>query len=99
MDKFLSYHPATYQIIYDRLFNRKFDNSKIAKYINVEDFTLFDQGLKECLEKFLENPKFKNIDWRAEALKDRRTKELTNLNEILGVKQKIKYLLYRFFIN
>ena len=99
LDRFHSYHPATYQIKYDRLFNREFDNSKISKYVNVDNFTSCNEGLKKCLEEFLENPTFKNINWRAEARKDRRTKEIAKLSEISGFRQKAKYLLYRFFIN
>lgn len=99
LNNFQNYHPATYQIKYDRLFNRKFDNAKIGKYIDVNDFTLTEEGLKVCLEEFIKYPSFKQINWRAEALKDRRTKEFAKLSEIQGVKQKAKYLLYRFFIN
>ncbi|OJV36702.1 MAG: epimerase [Bacteroidia bacterium 43-41] len=99
IENFHSYYAAKYQINYDRLFNREFDNSKISKYVNVESFISSENGLKECLEDFLKNPIFKGIDWRAEALKDRRTKEIAKLSEISGFKQKIKYLLYRFLIN
>lgn len=98
LDNFQIYHPATYQIKYDRLFNRKFDNEKIGKYIDVSDFTLTKDGLKVCLEEFLNNPSFKSINWRAEALKDRKTNEFAKLSEIQGAKQKVKYLLYRLFI-
>lgn len=98
MDNFHSYHPATYQIKYDRLFNRKFDNSKISEYVDTHDFISTREGLKKCLEEFLKHPSFKHINWRAEALKDRRTNEFTELSEIRGAKQKLKYLLYRLFI-
>ncbi|CAK7003722.1 MAG: hypothetical protein PETM_00103 [Petrimonas sp.] len=91
-------HLAEYQTKYDRLFDRSFDNSKISKYVNIEDFLTAEEGLKKCLEEFLKRPIFKSIDWRAEALRDRKTKDFTNLVEIRGIKQKIKYLLYRLFI-
>lgn len=99
-ENFNTYHHATYQIKYDRLFNRIFDNSKISNYIEVDSFTQAEEGLQECLEEFLRDPapRFKTIDLRAEALKDRRTKEFTNLKAISGFKQKIKYVLYRIFI-
>jgi hypothetical protein len=51
---------------------------KYLKYVNVDNFTSYNEGLKKCLEEFLENPTFKNINWRAEALKDRRQKKLLN---------------------
>jgi len=99
LENFQIYHRATYQIMYDRMFNRKFDNSNIAKYVNVDEFTTTGEGLTKCLEEFLLQPAFKQINWRAEALKDRKTKEFTHLSEIHGFKQKVKYLLYRFFFN
>lgn len=99
LENFQIYHSATYQIMYDRMFNRKFDNSKFAKYVNVDEFTTTEDGLTKCFEKFLLQPTFKQINWRAEALKDRKTKEFTHLCEIHGFKQKVKYLLYRFLIN
>jgi nucleoside-diphosphate-sugar epimerase len=98
LDNFLSYHPATYQIKYDRLFNRKFDNEKIGNYIDVFDFTSTEEGLKVCLEDFLKNPSFNLINWNVEALKDRKTNEFAKLSEIQGVKQKVKYILYRLFV-
>jgi nucleoside-diphosphate-sugar epimerase len=98
LENFLEIHPATYQVRYDRLFDRTFDNSKISKHININDFTETSDGLAACLEEFLKHPKFKQIHWRSEALKDRRTREFTKLNEIQGVKQKITYLLFRLII-
>lgn len=96
LKKFYECHPANYQIKYDRLFNRQFDSTKIAQYINTNLFAQVETGLKSCLEKFLKDPKFKVIDWKTEAIKDRQTKEHTPLMEIRGLKQKIKYLLYRY---
>jgi nucleoside-diphosphate-sugar epimerase len=91
-------NPAKYQILYDRLFNRYFDNSKIKKYINTTNFTKIEDGLKICLEEFLKKPEFLQIDWKKEALKDRQTKEFSSLKEIHGYKQKIKYLIFRYFL-
>ena len=96
LDNFQIYHPATYQIKYDRFFDRKFDNEKIGAYVDVFDFSSTNEGLKICLEEFIKHPLFKQINWRAEALKDRKTKDFAKLREIQGVKQKVKYLLYRY---
>jgi hypothetical protein len=87
-----------YQIIYDRLYDRKFDNTKINEYINTKKFTEVRIGLKNCLLKFLSNPRFHHINWKSEAIKDRFSKERTSLKEINGYKRKVKYLLYRYFI-
>ncbi|RPA66584.1 NAD-dependent epimerase/dehydratase family protein [Cyclobacteriaceae bacterium YHN15] len=95
MNGFLELHPGKYQVKYDRLFNRRFDNSKIKQYLDLNVFTNPITGLKKCLEGFLMDPKFKPINWRLEALKDKLSKETTPLNEIPGVKSKIIYIMYR----
>jgi nucleoside-diphosphate-sugar epimerase len=94
---FLECHPTKYSIIYDRLYNRRFDNSKIGRHVNTNRFIQTEEGLKNCLAEFLKNPQFKGIDWKTEAFRDRQTKEHTSLDEISGLKQKIKYLLFRYF--
>jgi nucleoside-diphosphate-sugar epimerase len=97
LDNFIEIHPAKYQIEYDRLFNREFDNSKIDEFIDTDRFLTAERGLEECLTEFLKNPKFKIINWKLEAIKDKQTKEKTPLYEINGLKQKIKYMLFRYF--
>ena len=96
LEHFINSHPASYQIKYDRLFNREFDNSKINTFFDTSKFVSTRDGVKNSLEKFLEKPDFRSINWRTEALKDRVTKEITPLHEIGGIKQKIKYIVYRF---
>ena len=94
---FMESKPAKYQIMYDRMFNRHFDNSKISRYVDVNKFRLLNDGLNHCVESFLQNPKFDKINWTQEALKDRQTKERASLNEIPGLKQKVKYFMIRYF--
>ena len=96
LDKFLEWKNTNYQVCYDRLYNRVFDSTKISKYIDINGFTDTQSGLKQCLETFLENPKFNMLNWRAEAEKDKATKEKTSLCEIKGIKQKIQYLIFRY---
>lgn len=96
LDTFFEHHPQKYQVIFDRIYDREFDNSKIAHYVDVNDFSSIEEGISDCLDKFLEQPFFKHIDWKKEALKDRKTKEHTSLNEIDGVKNKCRYLYYRY---
>lgn len=97
LQDFLAWNPGKYQVIYDRLFNREFNNKKINKLINTTDFVQIQDGLKKCLTAFLDDPKFKQINWKNEALKDRYTNERTQLSEISGFKQKLKYIIYRYF--
>lgn len=95
-DDFSRCKRAEYQIKYDRLFNRIFDNSKIADFVDLNNFMPLEQGLIRCLEEFLEKPQFLAIDWRAEAVKDRYSGEVASLAEPGHWKQKMKYLVYRF---
>lgn len=97
-DKFLEWNSAKYQIIYDRLYNRQFDNSKIARFFNKQFFVKMEIGLKACLEEFLSEPIFKKINWKTEAIKDRQSNEFSPLRKIPVFKQKIKYLLYRYLV-
>lgn len=99
LDDFSRCKPAEYQIKYDRLFNRAFDSSKIAEFVDLHEFRPPEPGLTRCLKEFLEKPSFQAIDWRSEAIKDRYSGEMASLNEIDHWKQKIKYLIYRFFKN
>lgn len=92
----LSFQEKIYQLIYCRYFNRTFDNSKIARFCDVETFTMPEQGLSSCLSQFLENPVFSSIDWRIEAVNDRVAGEWTPLGEIPTIGRKIFYLAYRY---
>ncbi len=86
---------AKYQMIYDRFYNRTFDNSKICAYLPESDFISWRDGLEQCLKEFVANPKFGTIYWAIEGRKDRLAGEFTPLKEIKGVKNKVKYLLAR----
>ena len=88
---------SKYQVLYDRLFDRMFDNSKIAQYVDINSFTNIEEGLEKCLEEFLKNTRFKQINWRIQAIMDKICNEKTCLSEIKGIKQKLKYLLFRYF--
>lgn len=96
LDDFSRCKSAEYQIKYDRLFNREFNSSKIAGFVNLGAFKPIEQGLTRCLEEFLEKPQFLAIDWRAEAVKDQYSGEVASLAEPSHWKQKLKYMIYRF---
>jgi nucleoside-diphosphate-sugar epimerase len=96
MNDFMMWKRAKYQIMYDRLFDRQFDNSKINKYLSSEGFVDVQSGLRRCLTCFLENPVFDSINWRAEAIKDRQVGEIPSVGEISGLVQKARYLKNRF---
>lgn len=94
----LRYGWAKYQVKYDRLFNRSFDNTKIGRFIDTSSFKSPAEGLRSCLESFLESPSFLGVNWSEEAAYDRLTGERASFCEIPSSKQKLKYLLYRYII-
>lgn len=98
LPRFQQVHSAEYQIRYDRLFHRVFDNAKICQYLDTSTFVAPEAGLERCLEAFLAAPMFNAIHWRSEAAKDRQTGEYS-LSEISKAKVKLKYFLFRHFIN
>lgn len=97
LEDFLSWRKGKYQVVYDRLFNRTFDNQKINQFIDTSKFISPQDGVEKCLKNFLNSSPypFKAINWQEEALKDRLLKEKTSLKEISGLKQKIKYQLFK----
>lgn len=89
------YGGGSWQVKYDRLFNRAFDNSKINQFIDTTTFSDTKQALSHCVKSFIESPKFLYINWQSEAKKDRLTGEWSNPLKIPGCKQKVKYMLIR----
>ncbi|MGO2305362.1 MAG: NAD(P)H-binding protein [Providencia sp.] len=97
LDQFLSWRHGKYQVTYDRLFNRVFNNNKINQFIDTSTFTPPQMGLETCLQNFLNCTPypFKTINWREEVLKDKILNEQTYLKEVPGTKQKIKFYLFK----
>jgi nucleoside-diphosphate-sugar epimerase len=87
-----------YQLLYDRHFDRVFDNSKISKFIDTSTFNPTLEGLRECLETFLQKQKFREIIWRWEAGYDRLTREHARWNEIPNNTRKLKYCIQRYIL-
>lgn len=85
-----------YQIKYDRLFDRMFDNEKITRLIGGINFVPTKDGLERCLRKFLEAPRFRNISITKLVWMDKETGEKTRLAYITSSKSKIKYVLFRY---
>ncbi len=96
LSDFKSWNPSIYQIKYDRLFDRKFDNTKINESIDTKNFITVENGLRACMNDFIEDPEFLSINWKKEAIKDKFCGEKTPLKSISGLKQKFKYLRYRY---
>ena len=94
----LRYAFGKYQVKYDRLFNRTFDNSKINRFIDTNTFLPPKEGLRICLEKFVEHPLFRPISYKMEGISDRQTGERISLMKIDTLKNRIKYFLFRYII-
>lgn len=86
-----------WQIRYDRLFDRSFDSSKVNLICRGYHYKSMRDGLQECLERFLDHPKWLGINWRYEAWADKITGEHTPIREIDGLRTKVRYLKYRYF--
>lgn len=84
-----------WQVIYDRLYNRKFDTSRMSKFISVSSFTPTFIGLEKCLREFIKKPVFSKLNWRYMAFYDNITGEWLPLNELPTYKSKIGYILKR----
>ena len=94
----LDYEAGKYQVIYDRYFDRVFDNSKIAKFIDIESFVKPEVCLKHCLEKFIKNPQFDCLPLSDVLLLLQGTKKHLPFLKIPGIKQKIKFILIKLHL-
>lgn len=86
-----------YQIHYDRLFDRRFDSTKIDVACGRKvAYTPMSEGLEKCLFDLLNSGENLVADWRFEAWADRQTHEKTPLSVIHGGKNKAVYILNRW---
>jgi nucleoside-diphosphate-sugar epimerase len=88
-----------YQVKFDRIYNREFDNRKIYEFIYKDDFVPTLSGIEKCMQSFLDHPEFLPIDWKKEAYFDRLSKNKTPLKEISLLKDKIMYLFIRYVLS
>jgi len=89
---------TNYQLIYDREFDRRFDNTKLNKLVH--DFRFSDniEKLKSCLKEFSINPKYNYENWEWIAIQDKILGDNTKLNMIGGYRNKLCYILIRYII-
>ena len=85
----------SYQAIYDRCLDRKFDNSKIKQYLKNYEFYDIDE-LACCFNNFLNEEQTIDVDYSYLGQIDKIAKKNFNLFKIHGFKGKLKYLLYRY---
>lgn len=82
-----------YTIVYDRVWDRRFDNSKIAQFVDIGQFYESKYFIKNALEEFLQKIQFKNINYELMAKLDKMANETMSLKKIPGTTDKITYLL------
>ena len=94
----IKYSGGKYQAIYDRMYDRTFDNFKILQFCpELKDSVRTPEGLEKCLSSFLDSDRlFKNINWKFEGFADKIANENYSLKEIIGFKNKLRYLLARY---
>lgn len=87
-----------YQHEYDRLYDRRFDSSKMSAITNLSpNYISMSEGLSHSLRSFLESKKhFKHKSWELDAYFDRLTGETVSICDIPTVKEKLKYLIARY---
>lgn len=86
---------AKYQVKYDRLFYRRFNNIKVIN-LGKDIFVDPEVGLSDKLKEFIDKGTFKNISWRLEAWMDRKTGERISLREIPDHLTRLKYIIWRY---
>jgi len=96
LDSFCLSASSVPQVIYDRMYDRRFDPAKIGGLFDLDSLTDCRSGLKTRLRAQLAGGGFLSMDWRAEALRDRAAGEHIRLSEISGGKQKLRYLHHRY---
>jgi nucleoside-diphosphate-sugar epimerase len=84
-----------YQVKYDRLFDRRFDNTAIMNDVQNLAFNDLEDSIYKALSEMVKHPSYRFIDFAKEAMKDRLAGDWTKLGEIPRIKGKIKYLLIR----
>jgi len=89
----------TYQLKYDRLFDRKFNPTKINNvYGRIDEFVLPEIGLDNCVKNFIQNKEtFLYKNWLHEGVLDKISGDKENIFKIPGWKNQIKYILGKYF--
>lgn len=89
-----------YQIKYDRMYDRIFDNSKLLRVCEETlDFTSMKKGLRNCLSAYLnlpEHQKLKKHNVKFDAWADKSSGKGASVRNITGIEEKWKYLGYYY---
>ena len=89
---------CSYQLIYDREYDRIFDNRKLVELIPEFEFSDTRKKLKSCLRSFMQAPNYSYRNWNWEFVQDKITGNKSTLHDIPGIMLKLRYLLIRYII-
>ena len=96
-DEFAALHSRPYQAVYDRLHNRRFDNSYFISTLGSSTSSLSPMHhYKECVKAFIVSGQFGYIDVLQEASKDKICGEIASVSAFNNVKRFAKYCYFRF---
>lgn len=84
------------QLRYDRLYNRRFDSSKVMETTGISEWTKPEEGLKKCIHEFIENNEKCQYILKQEAVMDGLTGDKPAFPQGISVKSKIKYYVGRY---
>lgn len=85
-----------YQVVYDRDYDRRFDNSKINAGTGLHEYITTESGLRHDLKEFLRHPTFLECSWALQGKMDRVAQENIPLGKIPKA-HRGKYRLARYF--
>lgn len=92
----LQFPAMQYQVKYCRMFDRRFDNSKIRLAVPTLCFKNTRDEIESCLSTFLESPFFSSPSILLNAQMDKITGERMRLNMFSTLKSRMKYLVLRY---
>lgn len=87
-----------YQLIYDREFNRRFDNTKTIQLAPHFKFGCNDNHMRKCLQSFIKKPEYHHPTFMWDIIQDKITGEYTPLSYFPCLKWKAAYILVRYLI-
>lgn len=88
----LQIKPATAQLYYDRMYSRRFDNTKLDAIFNTSSFVDPESGLRRSLVRFVRRPTFRAVDWRRQGMMDACTHGRVPAGEIPSVRSALSYI-------
>ena len=89
-----------YQWKYDRLYNRKFSNKKIRRFVSDDIFLQSEQSIKKSIASFINSyrPNVKDLNPNVEFARGVLTGKFLPIQQISGMKRKLKVIAHKMHI-